>query len=449
MYLLGYSLNNLSLMALTISTGFVVDDAIVMIENIARYIEEGDAPLEAALKGAEQIGFTIMSLTVSLIAVLIPLLFMGDIVGRLFREFAVTLGVDDPDLGGRLADADADDVRAAAAAQARGASRGRFYRVSERAFDGIIADYGRTLQWVLRHQRDAARRGRHAGPHDRAVHPRPEGLLPRAGHGRDPGHLRRRRRTSPSRRWRSGQQALAQVILRGPGRGEPLVVHRRGRHQHHPQQRADPDQPEAPGGAQGTAPPRSSAACSRSWRQVEGITLYLQPVQDLTVEDRVSRTQYQYTLEDPDARSWTPGRRSWSTRCRRCPELATWRAISRTRACRPRSTIDRAPRPRLGITPADDRRHALRRLRPAAGLHDVHAAEPVPRRARGQARIPAAPRRTAGTSTSAAPAGGQVPLSAFTRICETTAPLVVNHQGQFPAVTLSFNLAPGVSLGRR
>ena len=136
MYLLGYSLNNLTLMALTISTGFVVDDAIVMIENIARYIEEGEPPLEAALKGAEQIGFTIVSLTVSLIAVLIPLLFMGDIVGRLFREFAVTLERHDPRLGGRLADADADDVRAAPAARARGAAGPVLPRVGARRSSG-------------------------------------------------------------------------------------------------------------------------------------------------------------------------------------------------------------------------------------------------------------------------------------------------------------------------
>ena len=137
MYLVGYSLNNLSLMALTIATGFVVDDAIVMIENIARYIEEGDKPFEAALKGAGQIGFTIVSLTVSLVAVLIPLLFMGGLIGRLFREFAVTLGVVDRRLGAPLADADADDVRAPAAARARrSTSASALYRCSERGFEG-------------------------------------------------------------------------------------------------------------------------------------------------------------------------------------------------------------------------------------------------------------------------------------------------------------------------
>ena len=164
MYLLGFSLNNLTLMALTIATGFVVDDAIVMIENIARYIEEGDAPLEAALKGSEQIGFTIISLTVSLIAVLIPLLFMGDVVGRLFREFAITLARHDPDLGGGVADADADDVRPAAAPPraARSQGRGRA-RLAERGFDRVIGRYGATLRWVLDHQAaDAAGRGRHA-----------------------------------------------------------------------------------------------------------------------------------------------------------------------------------------------------------------------------------------------------------------------------------------------
>ena len=151
MYLLGFSLDNLSLMALTISTGFVVDDAIVMIENISRYVEAGEPPLEAALKGAEQIGFTIISLTVSLIAVLIPLLFMGDVVGRLFHEFAITLSVDDRHLGRRVADPGADDVREAAAPSA-GAQRSRFDLAAERGFNWVIDRYDRALNVVLEHQ---------------------------------------------------------------------------------------------------------------------------------------------------------------------------------------------------------------------------------------------------------------------------------------------------------
>ena len=243
MYLLGYSLNNLSLMALTISTGFVVDDAIVMIENIIRYIEEGDTPLEAALKGSEQIGFTIVSLSVSLIAALIPLLFMGDIVGRLFREFAVTLSVTIVVSARRLADADADDVLAAAAAPPA-AEQGRLFRASERAFNGIIALYGRTLRVrAAASAGDAAGGGRHAGADRAAVHGHPQGLLPRAGHGRDPGHFRRRRRICRSPPWPSASRRWPRSSCR-TRRGKPVVVHRHRRHQHDAQQRPHPDQPQ-------------------------------------------------------------------------------------------------------------------------------------------------------------------------------------------------------------
>ena len=192
MYLLGFSLNNLTLMALTIATGFVVDDAIVMIENIARYIEDGEPPLEAALKGAEQIGFTIISLTVSLIAVLIPLLFMGDVVGRLFREFAVTLARHDPDLGGRLADADADDVRAAAAARARSTSRAGSTARPSASFDAVIARYGRDAALgAAAPDRDAARRRRRRSSLTVVLYVVvPKGFFPVQDTGVIHGHLR-------------------------------------------------------------------------------------------------------------------------------------------------------------------------------------------------------------------------------------------------------------------
>ena len=193
MYLAGYSLNNLTMMALTISTGFVVDDAIVMIENISRYIEEGEKPMEAALKGAEQIGFTILSLTVSLIAVLIPLLFMGDIAGRLFRQFAVTLAVTiilsafvsltlTPMMSARLLRYTPPE------------KQGRFYAASERAFERIIAFYGRTLKFVLRYQTDhAAGGGGDSGADGDPLHHHSEGLLPDAGYRDHPGHFAGRR----------------------------------------------------------------------------------------------------------------------------------------------------------------------------------------------------------------------------------------------------------------
>ena len=218
MYLLGYSLNNLTLMALTISTGFVVDDAIVMIENIARYLEEGDSPLEAALKGSEQIGFTILSLTVSLIAVLIPLLFMGDIVGRLFREFAVTLAVTilvsavvsltlTPMMSAKLLKHTPDS------------EQGWFYRKSEEFFEYVIARYGTGVRWVLRHQvLTLLVTLATFAPHRLSLHHRAQGLLPRAGYRRAPRHHRRPAgHPSASRLWPSASRPLANVILNDPG----------------------------------------------------------------------------------------------------------------------------------------------------------------------------------------------------------------------------------------
>ncbi len=234
MYLVGYSLNNLTMMALTISTGFVVDDAIVMIENISRYIEEGDNPLQAALKGAEQIGFTILSLTVSLIAVLIPLLFMGDIAGRLFRQFAVTLAVTiilsafvsltlTPMMSARLLRYTPPE------------RQGRFYRASERAFDRIIAFYGRTLKFVLGYQTitllvAAATLVLTMVLYDTI----PKGFFPT----QDTGIIQGISQASADTSFESMtnmQQQLAKVLLADPGGGEHLVVHRRRRHQHHAQ----------------------------------------------------------------------------------------------------------------------------------------------------------------------------------------------------------------------
>ena len=244
MYALGYSLDNLSLMALTISTGFVVDDAIVMIENISRYIEEGMSPMEAALKGAEQIGFTILSLTVSLIAVLIPLLFMGDVVGRLFREFAVTLAVTivisavvsltlTPMMCSRILRHNPNE------------KQGKFYQASERVFERMIAFYGRTLsRRAALPDAHAAGGAGHAGADHHSVHRHPQGLFPGAGHRRDPGHLAGARLGLVCRHGQ-GPAGTGQDHPPGSGGREPLLVHRRGRHQHHAQQRPHVDQPQA------------------------------------------------------------------------------------------------------------------------------------------------------------------------------------------------------------
>ena len=309
MYLLGYSLNNLTLMALTISTGFVVDDAIVMIENIMRYIEEGEPPLEAALKGSEQIGFTIVSLTVSLIAVLIPLLFMGDIVGRLFREFAVTLERHDPGFGGRVADADADDVRAAAAAQAgvgqQAGSTGRPNRPST----SVIAFYGT----------DAAVGARGTRPATLLVAVAtlvltvvlyvvvPKGFFPVQDTGVILG-VSEAPQTISFAAMAERQQALADVILKDPaveslssfiGVDGTNTTMNSGRIQINLKP-LDERQLSASDVIRRLQPELAKA---------DGITLYMQPVQDLTVEDRVSRTQYQYSLEDADAQelgTWVP-----------------------------------------------------------------------------------------------------------------------------------------------
>jgi len=307
MSLLGFSLNNLSLMALTISTGFVVDDAIVMIENIARYIEQGDAPLAAALKGSEQIGFTILSLTVSLVAVLIPLLFMGDVVGRLFREFAVTLGVTilisavvsltlTPMMCAKL-------LRHTPPAQ-----QGRVYRFSERVFERTIALYGRTLQWVLRHRASTllvavATLGLTLWLYVVV----PKGFFPLQDTGVIQGISEAPQAVSFTT-MAERQQALARVILRDPavaglssfiGIDGTNVTLNSGRILINLKPLAE----------------RRVAAIDVIRRlqgalaKVEGITLFMQPVQDLTVEDRVSRTQYQYSLEDPDGAElnrWAP-----------------------------------------------------------------------------------------------------------------------------------------------
>ena len=250
MYLLGYSLDNLSLMALTISTGFVVDDAIVMIENIARYIEEGDPPLEAALKGSEQIGFTILSLTVSLIAVLIPLLFMQDVVGRLFREFAITSERDDSGFGRRVADAHSDDVLENFAPPKRIGKElvlqgfGTFAELDHRSIRG---DPAICAQASAGH---AGRDGRNPGAYDLSVPGHPQRLFPRAGYRSPPGHL-----GSPGNHFVSGHGGTPagsrESYFEGSRCGQPLVVHRRRRRQHAAEQRAHSDQPEIARGKNG------------------------------------------------------------------------------------------------------------------------------------------------------------------------------------------------------
>jgi len=444
MYLLGYSLNNLTLMALTISTGFVVDDAIVMIENIARYIEAGERPLQAALKGAEQIGFTIVSLTVSLIAVLIPLLFMGDIVGRLFREFAVTLAVTilisavvsltlTPMMCARL-------LRHKPETQ-----QGWFYRTSEHVLQRVIEVYGQTLQWVLKHQTATLLVA--AGTMALTVWLYvivPKGFFP----VQDTGVIQGISEAPPTTSFAAmaaRQQALAEVILQDPAveslssfigvdginttlnSGRILINLK-------PLEERKLDAT--------TIMHRLQARLAK----VEGITLYMQPIQDLTVEDRVSRTLFQYTLEDPDINELNTWTARLMERLKTLPQLQDLATDQQTGGAATRLVIDRATASRLGITPQmiDDTLYDAFGQRQISTLftqlNQYHVIlETMPEFQKNPAKLQDIYVR----STS----GGQVPLSAFTHFEPGSAPLSVNHQGQFPTVTISFNLAPGAALG--
>jgi multidrug efflux pump len=442
MHLMGFSLNNLSLMALTISTGFVVDDAIVMIENVARYVEHGMPTKEAALKGAEQIGFTILSLTVSLIAVLIPLLFMGDVVGRLFREFAVTLGVTiiisavvsltlTPMMCARLLKPPEQ--------------HGKFYRMSQKAFDRIIEFYGRTLRVVFRHQ--TATLVVAVGTLVLTVLMyiyTPKGFFP----VQDTGVIQGISEASQSVSFTAmaeRQQALAQAILRDPA-VESLSSFI---------------------GVDGTNATLNSGrllinlkpleerriSASDAIRRlgpklakVSGIALYMQPVQDLTVDVRAARTQYQYTIEDADGdelKAWAP---KLVEKLRGLPGLSDVGSDQQDKGLQATLDIDRGTASRLGIDPQliDDTLYdAFGQRQVSTMFTDLNQYRVVltvkPEFANGPGALQAIYIRGAG--------GGQVPLGAITRAGERTTPLVISRLGQFPAVTASFNLAPGTSLG--
>ncbi len=499
MYLAGYSLNNLTLMALTISTGFVVDDAIVMIENIVRYIEEGDDPLRASLLGSEQIGFTIVSLTISLIAVLIPLLFMGDIVGRLFREFAITLSVTilvsavvsltlTPMMCSRLLKHDPE------------AQNSRFYKLSERGFQSVIDFYGRTLKWVLKHQ---------VATLVVAVATLvltiilyvivPKGFFP----VQDTGIIQGISEATESISFplmAQKQQELSAIILKDPAvdslssfigidgtnttlNSGRILINLKPLEERHI---------------------NASEVIRRlqpELEKVDGITLYMQPVQDLTVEDRVSRTQYQYTLEDPDLNELNDWTAKLVAKLKQIPELRDVATDQQTGGLAATLVIDRVTASRMGITPSAvdqtlydgfgqrqvttlytqlNQYHLILETMPdfqksPSKLNDIYVRSALASNslttsptsgtpsgvvtattASGGSSSSASPRAassSAGSSGSANPTavstpnGAAVPLSAFTHFESRTAPLSVNHQGQFPVVTISFNLAPNASLG--
>jgi multidrug efflux pump len=514
MYALGYSLDNLSLMALTISTGFVVDDAIVMIENISRYIEAGDPPMEAALKGAAQIGFTILSLTVSLIAVLIPLLFMGDVVGRLFREFAVTLAVTII-LSAVVSLTLTPMMSARILRRTTKEEQGRIARASEQAFDRMIAFYGRTLKVVLRYQTVTLLVAVGTLMVTIVLYILiPKGFFPVQDTGVIQG-ISQAPPTTSARAMAAKQQALTKAVLQDPAvQSLSSFI-----------------------GADGTNTTGNSGRMAINLKplnersisasdlirrlktrldSVPGIQLFMEPVQSITVDDRVSRTQYQYTLEDADAGELNTWTNRFVDRLKALPELEDIATDQQLGGLAVSLVIDRVTASRLGIAPSTidntlydafgqrqintmytqvNQYHVVLESEPqfqqdphklnelyiqanpssgstgtspaasfassgssSAGSNALTASSPLYAPS-ADIRVPPAgalsaggsATATAGGATSAGPTSSAtstaVPLSAFAHFENTTEPLAITHQGQFPAITVSFNLAPNVALG--
>jgi multidrug efflux pump len=442
MYLAGYSLNNLSLMALTIATGFVVDDAIVMIENISRYIEAGEPPLDAALKGAGQIGFTIISLTVSLLAVLIPLLFMQDVVGRLFREFAVTLAVTI--IISAVVSLTLVPMLCALIIKQRKTDGGT-HEDQSKWLEPTIAWYGRQLTWVLDHQRltlyvAVATLLVTAGLYILI----PKGFFP----DQDTGLIQGVSVATESISYQSmaqRQQALAAAVLKDPdvvslssfiGVDGSNVTLNSGRFLINLKPRDE----------------RSDTVTGviRRLQQetagVQGITLYMQPSQDLSLDNTVSRTQYQFILESADAdtlSTWTP---KLVAALRERPELADVVSNLENNGLAAYITIDRDTAARLGVSVGT----VDNALYDAFGQRIVSTIFTQSNQYR--VIIEADPKSYASTDSIQSlyvpsAAGGQVPLSALAKLEMQAKPLLINHLAQFPAATVSFNLAPDASLG--
>jgi multidrug efflux pump len=511
MYALGYSLDNLSLMALTISTGFVVDDAIVMIENISRFLEEGHSPMQAALEGAEQIGFTILSLTVSLIAVLIPLLFMGGIVGRLFREFAVTLAVTiiisaavsltlTPMMCSRILRHTPDS------------QQGRFYQASERVFERMIEFYGRTLKVVLEYQTATLLVA--VGTLVLTILLYiviPKGFFP----VQDTGVIQAISQAPQSISFSAmakKQQEVAKIVLQDPavqslssfiGADGTNTTLNSGRMSINLKPLSD----------------RSLSASdvirrlNSKLQNLDGIKLYMQPVQDITVDDRVSRTQYQYTLEDPNVDELNLWTNRFVDKLEQLPELEDVATDQQTGGLAVTLAIDRVTASRLGIAPATidntlydnfgqrqintmytqlNQYHVIMEAQPqfqkdpeklskiyiqanaSSGASGAGASSSYASSASATAGsnatttgvlytpssgiLDAPTNALTGKSTSSSGTSSPntvtsttlsnaVPLSAFSHFVKSTESLSINHQGQFPAVTVSFNLAPNAALG--
>ncbi|MBD9484064.1 MdtB/MuxB family multidrug efflux RND transporter permease subunit [Pseudomonas sp. PDM14] len=444
MYLAGFSINNLTLMALTIATGFVVDDAIVMLENIARHLEEGETPLNAALKGARQIGFTLISLTFSLIAVLIPLLFMADVVGRLFREFAITLAVAilislvvsltlTPMMCARLLKQEKDE------------DQSRFYRASGAFIDNLIARYAVGLQWVLRHQPLTLLVALGTLALTVVLYLAvPKGFFPVQDTGVIQG-ISEAPQSISFGAMSERQQHLAEVILRDPAvsslssyigvDGDNATLNS-GRLLINLKPHGERD---------GTA----SEVIERlrpELARISGIQLFLQPVQDLTIEDRVSRTQFQFSLESPDAallEEWTP---KLTDALSQQPELIDVANDLQNQGLQVYLTIDRDAASRLGVSVSaiDDALYDAFGQRQISTIYTQASQYRVVLESQDGGRTGPQALQQLHVATAD---GQQVPLVSLARVEERAAALVVNHIGQFPAVTMSFNLRSGVSLG--
>lgn len=445
MYLAGFSINNLTLMALTIATGFVVDDAIVMLENISRYIEEGDSPMQAALKGAKQIGFTLISLTLSLIAVLIPLLFMADVVGRLFREFAITLAVAilislvvsltlTPMMCARLLKA-----------EPKPEEQGRFYRASGAFIDWMIAEYGRMLQWVLKHQPLTLLVA--IGTLALTVFLYmvvPKGFFPVQDTGVIQGISEAPQSISFSA-MSQRQQELGKIILQDPD-VESLSSYIG----------VDGDNPTLnsgrmlinlkPHSERSDSATQVIARLQPQLDKLSGIRLFMQPVQDLTIEDRVSRTQYQFSLSSPDADLLSTWTQKLVTALSNQPELADVASDLQDKGLQVYLVIDRDAASRLGVSVANitDALYDAFGQRQISTIYTQASQYRVVLQAKDGEKIgPQALDQIHVKTTD----GGQVRLSSLARVEERQAQLAISHIGQFPSVMVSFNLAPGVALG--
>ncbi|MCK6191052.1 MdtB/MuxB family multidrug efflux RND transporter permease subunit [Pseudomonas sp. EYE_354] len=446
MYLAGFSINNLTLMALTIATGFVVDDAIVMLENISRYIEEGETPMAAALKGAKQIGFTLISLTLSLIAVLIPLLFMADVVGRLFREFAITLAVAilislvvsltlTPMMCARLLKR-----------EPKAEEQGRFYKASGAWIDWLIEAYGRKLQWVLKHQPltllvAIATLGLTVVLYLVV----PKGFFPVQDTGVIQG-ISEAPQSISFAAMSQRQQALARIILADPA-VQSLSSYIG----------VDGDNATLNSGrllinlkAHGQRDVSAAQVITRLQPQIDklvGIRLFMQPVQDLTIEDRVSRTQYQFSMSSPDAELLA----LWSDKLvhtlSQMPELTDVASDLQDKGLQVYLVIDRDAASRLGVSVATitDALYDAFGQRQISTIYTQASQYRVVLQAQsGETLGPQALNQIHVKTTD----GGQVRLSSLARVEQRQAQLAVAHIGQFPAVMMSFNLAPGVALGK-